>query len=329
MPISAALIVLLLGRAAAADAVQAGGRVTQPKAGSSAAPQFEVRAATSAMLGVPVRFEAVVRASPGMEVVPDLAASTTDAYSIIGAQVTGQGPAGALTETRFSLDLLPLDVGKVPVRVAWSVKDGPGANPVRAESSAFTVEVAGPDLGPEPKLKDIKAIMTARPALWPWLLLAALLAAGWWAWKRHRASAPEEEALAPVQDTRPPHVIAESELSSLENSGLWEEGRYKEFYIRLTDILRQYVERRYGVAAVHLTTSELVRDLRKMEVDRRVGAAVKDLFDRADLAKFARWKPEAGLGAREVSAGREIVRDSLPRDLAQGGPAQGAQAARP
>ncbi|MBI5883445.1 MAG: hypothetical protein HZB91_10130 [Elusimicrobia bacterium] len=284
---------------------------------------------------MPMTVSAVVRAPQDLEVLPDLAASTTDAYAIRDAKLIGEtaagalkgSPSGAFKERRFTLELLPLDVGKIDVRVFWTTRAG--GSPVRTESPPFTVTVAEPDLGPEPQLKDIKALLSARPALWPWLLAAALLAAGWLLWKRRKPKTAGAAAEAPAPDTRPPHVIAGEELDWLRGSGLWEEARYKEFYIRLTDILRQYVERRYGVPAMQLTTTELARELRSLAADRRVISEIKDLFDRADLAKFAKWKPEAGLGEREIAAGREIVADSAPKDLAPdstAAPKEGARA---
>ncbi|MBI4679426.1 MAG: hypothetical protein HY748_17765 [Elusimicrobia bacterium] len=292
---------------------------------------FEFHAATTARLGVPMKVEAVVRSAPGLELFCDLEASTTDSYSITKARITRSGAvepggsAGPLAERAFDLELLPLDIGEIPVRVFWTVQGRAPSGLRRVESPAFTVEVPEPDLGENPQLKDIKEVRSARSALWPWLLLAALAAAGYCLWKRRKTAGPAAAPDAAPPDTRPAHVIAQSELDWLERSGLWEEGRYKEFYIRLTDTLRQYLERRYGLPAMQLTTTELVSGMRAMEVERRLGQAVKDLLDRADLAKFARWRPETGQGAQEIHAAREIVQASAPKDLAP----QPAQAAAP
>ncbi|MBI5623245.1 MAG: hypothetical protein HY924_05660 [Elusimicrobia bacterium] len=289
--------------------------VPRPVAAAELPVRFDVRPATAtASLGVPMKVSALVVAPPGLEVLPDLQASTTDSYAITRAELLEEGTAGALRELKYSLELLPLDVGKIPVRVFWQTS-GAGV-PGRLESPPFTVSVPEPDLGQEPQLKDIKSLMSARPALWPWLLLAALLAAAYLLWKRRKTSSPGPASPAAAVDTRPAHVIAQEELASLQSSGLWDQARYNEFYIKLTDILRVYVERRYGVPALRRTTTELFRSLRDLSLDRRLLSEVKDLFDRADLAKFAKWKPEPGLGEREIAAGRAIVRDSAPKDLA-------------
>jgi hypothetical protein len=281
--------------------------------GADLALQFDVRpATTTAALGVPLAVSAVVRSPSSFDVVPDLEASTTDSYAITKAEALGESSSGPTKERRFVLEVLPLDIGKIPVRVLWTVR---GAAAGRAESPAFTLDVPEPDLGKDPQLRDIKALLSARAALWPWLLLAALLAAAYWLWRRSRAK-PGAAAPSAPPDDRPPHIIAQDELDALQGEALWEQGRHKEFYIRLTDILRTYLERRYGVPALQLTTTELSRDLRSLDLERVFIGRIKDLFDRADLVKFAKWRPEEGLGAQELTVGREVVRDSAPKDLA-------------
>ena len=67
----------------------------------------------------------------------------------------------------------------------------------------------------------------------------------------------------------PPHVVAFSELEKLREERLYQDGDYKGFYSRLTDIMRTYITSRYGVSAISMTSEEIVEAIRDLEIPRR------------------------------------------------------------
>lgn len=74
------------------------------------------------------------------------------------------------------------------------------------------------------------------------------------------------------------------ELDRLLKKGLPGRGRYKDFYVELTMVVRRYVQRKYGIKAPHLTTEEFFE-----EIGAR-GMKSEDLrrfLESADLVKFA------------------------------------------
>ena len=77
------------------------------------------------------------------------------------------------------------------------------------------------------------------------------------------------------------------ELDRLLKKGLPGRGRYKDFYVELTMVVRRYVQRKYGIRAPHLTTEEFLRECGT--VDGRVGdtAALRRFLESADMVKFA------------------------------------------
>jgi hypothetical protein len=81
----------------------------------------------------------------------------------------------------------------------------------------------------------------------------------------------------------------------------------------LTDILRIYLERRLRIPATRLTTAELYRHARQAEFDRPMTALFKDIFDRADLVKFAKAAPEPDWGLRDLDGARRLVNDTTPK----------------
>ena len=115
------------------------------------------------------------------------------------------------------------------------------------------------ELPKDADISDIVGPIKARPALWPWLLAVALLGAGAYAWKRwkSRRLAPDGTPL-PSAPVLPPEVIAARAITELRASGLWENDQAA-YYLRLTGILRAYLEARYGEPVTAMTSVEVER----------------------------------------------------------------------
>jgi hypothetical protein len=143
-------------------------------------------------------------------------------------------------------------------------------------------------------LKDIAPpVPLVRQGLPPWVWIATsglggmgLLAGGWWWYRRRQRAA---DAL-PVQ--RPAHVLALAALEHLQREDLIGQERIEEFYVRVSMILRQYIELRFGLRAPEQTTEEF---LISALATGGLLAAHRDLLvaflQRCDLVKFARHRP--------------------------------------
>lgn len=103
------------------------------------------------------------------------------------------------------------------------------------------------------------------------------------------------KAKAEVQESRPkeaPHIVAIRRLEMLSTQKLWQNGDYKQYYTRLTDILRDYLDGRYGVGAMEMTTDEIVAAIKGLELTKKQVSALGDLLREADLVKFAKHTPD-------------------------------------
>ncbi|MBI5238836.1 MAG: hypothetical protein HY926_00045 [Elusimicrobia bacterium] len=274
---------------------------------------------TSAVLGEPVTVQAAAALEPGAALALDLQASATETFAITGAREL-ESPAGS-AERRFELQLIPLDLGPRAFPILWTLAAG---GSTRTLSSTLRLEVREPPGAEKAQdIKDIKPPRAARPRLWPFLLMLLLAGAAWyWGTWRKKRPAAAGAAAGPPPDPRPAEVIAESELERLAASRLWEEGRRKEFYGELTDILRRYLERRWAFPATRETTAEIARRLRGRDLDRRLLALFKELFERADLVKFSKTATDDRWKEADLAAARRLVHDTTPKpaELAAGGP---------
>jgi len=185
---------------------------------------------------------------------------------------------------------------------------------VRCEPLTIEVESAVEGEVDPTKFADISGpVAVKRPWSWVPVYVAgagALALAGlvWWMLRRrnHRLAMP-----APVP---PPHVWALRQLEALLAERLIEQGRTQEFYYRLSDILRTYVELQFGLMAPERTTQEFLMDLRRSDALRYGHRDLLGEFLTAcDLVKFARHEP----GGAEI----DVVVDSAQRFLRETAPA--------
>jgi hypothetical protein len=128
----------------------------------------------------------------------------------------------------------------------------------------------------------------------PWILLALLVAVIIWLIFRliKKFKKVKKEEVIPII-IEPADVIAFRELEILQNEKLWQSGETKRYYIRLTEIIRQYLENRFGVNSLELTTSETLEALVKTGFKKdEPYNKLRLVLTGADLVKFAKYKPD-------------------------------------
>lgn len=89
----------------------------------------------------------------------------------------------------------------------------------------------------------------------------------------------------------PPHVRALQELDKLKAGKIWQQGREKEFYTKITDILRVYMFERYRINAMEMTSGEILVEIRKRSEEDSVYNNLVQILSVADMVKFAKHKP--------------------------------------
>lgn len=119
----------------------------------------------------------------------------------------------------------------------------------------------------------------------------------------------------------PPHVAAIKSLEKLHAQKLWQSGKQKQYYTRLTDILREYMQRRYGFRAMEYTSAEILSKLRGEELPERARARVESLLPLSDFVKFAKYEPEAQQNEDAYQDAYYFVEETKPteREEAPGG----------
>lgn len=284
---------------------------------AAAAPPASIRVEKKperVRLGEP--FDLELSATYGDRYRLELATATADtgAFLVINAHLEASRTDGDGVTQRIRLTAVAVDVGEQTFpALPWRTVDpwDGTATDVAGPEIAFTVTAEGEVPGKTDPVRDIHGPL--RP-LDPLLLaaLAALLAAlAWWLYSVFRRK-KERLAMRGAVAARPPHEEALASLDELEASGLWDAGDARGYYLRLSDILRRYLAGRFGVDAPRLTTHDLVRRLRELDLDAAIGVRVRAVCESADLAKFAKARPADERRRSDLAAVRSLVDDTKP-----------------
>lgn len=127
---------------------------------------------------------------------------------------------------------------------------------------------------------------------WLSLLLVLLSVLGYWLILRLKANKPIITSIRIVKKVLP-HQRAMKAIDEIKADHMQTSEDQKAYYTRLTDALRQYIRERFGFNAMEMTTSEIIQHLRETG-DQTMISELKDLFETADLVKFAKYSTLLG-----------------------------------
>lgn len=100
-----------------------------------------------------------------------------------------------------------------------------------------------------------------------------------------------KEVVKEVRPKEPPHLTALRSLEEIRHKKLWREGRYKEYHTLISDALRMYIEGRYGVSAMELTSDEIFKVMNSQVIDGISKEKLRQVLTLADYVKFAKVIP--------------------------------------
>ena len=111
----------------------------------------------------------------------------------------------------------------------------------------------------------------------------------------------------------PPYQLAVSELEQLRDRHLCENGEFKQYYTELTDILRKYLEGRFGINAMEMTSTQILAELEREPEISRHQDLMRRILDTADFVKFANSRPMPDDNVRAWQNARDFVEDTKPQ----------------
>ena len=203
----------------------------------------------------------------------------------------------------FALDEVTLP----PIPVGYRLGDGSEGE---ATTQAVTLRIVSllPKDSEEQKLTDIRSPGSLDVGTEFWvalgILLAALAAVAVHLYRRRRPDAPVSSA-----PRIPPDREALEALDALDGAGLLAAGQLRDYYIRLADIAKRYLERRLGAPVLEMTSSEAISYLKGHGDGRTLATPMRDLAGAADFVKFAKGVSPLEEAERHLRTARQIVEE--------------------
>ncbi|MBR2450879.1 MAG: hypothetical protein IKB40_05245 [Paludibacteraceae bacterium] len=170
-------------------------------------------------------------------------------------------------------------------------------------------------------ITDIKGIYKA-PIWWwgilRWMLLALAIAGvgvgGYYliTYLRNRfgdASATD----VPTEPLRPAEEVALEKLDTIREQKIWQSGQVKEYHTQLTDVVREYIARRFEVSSTEQTSDETLRAMRGLLSDKKeLYEDLRKMLTLADLVKFAKWTTTPDENELSLRSAYAVVKETTP-----------------
>lgn len=198
------------------------------------------------------------------------------------------GPRPAASQPASFENELAANTLKLSVRSALTSQD----------SLASPRDITGVRTPPPPPMTTREIALIAGSIIVGLLLTAA---AAWWIIR------------AMMKPPRPlsPEAWALRELASLAGRDWLAIGEAREYYYRMSEIVRAYIERKFGLRAPEMTTQEFIstlsRDRTRLPVD---SAGLREFMQRCDLIKYAALAPTRDDAAAALETARSFVESS-------------------
>jgi len=170
------------------------------------------------------------------------------------------------------------------------------------------------------ELKDIKQPMEAPIGcsdICPWLVGIVAFALIIFLLKKYVFNKKEVIKIEKPKVIIPADITALQQLKKLDKAQVWQSGNIKQYHTELSEIIRRYTENRFNFIALELATDEIIREL-KSKVDNEQLASITILLQRADLAKFAKSKPDEDENKESMQLAKHFVGQTKEKQIKNG-----------
>jgi hypothetical protein len=238
-----------------------------------------------------------------------------EAFGIVDYRTDRPELRGDTVVTRRTYELEPFLSGEYrisPMSISFRAEGDSAVHTLESDTISVRVVSILPEDLAELEIRDIAGPLDVPADYTKAIVIAAAVIAAavvlYVIWRRRR--------LVPLAARRiPPHEIAYRALEELIASGLIEEKRYREFTSEVADILRRYIEDRFGIRAPERTTEEFLAEAGTgLPVDDDRKNILAQFLIHCDLVKFAALEPSGEDVERTFRTASDFIEATKPAE---------------
>jgi hypothetical protein len=270
---------------------------------------------TLVTVGDRITMTVTVEHAPGTRAVwPD--SLTLEPFEVLNARALPTRSGDGVDVSSLLLSLAAFELGELEIPAFEVAVVGPEDEVEVVETDRYVIEVASVGSDETGDIRDIRGPLSIPLSVLRVLssaavvLLLAMAALALYRRFRGRGGSEEPRRRGPLP--RAAHELALEALAALESSPLLERGQVKEYHIAVSEILRTYVERRFRVDALEMTTVEVLAGLEEAGVDGEFRDGLRRFLDQCDLVKFAKVRPGEAASREVLALGRYLVEQTIP-----------------
>ncbi len=165
-------------------------------------------------------------------------------------------------------------------------------------------------------ITDIKDIEKA--PIWWWgiirwvlLLIGAflLIDLAFWFWRWWEKNHQPEAAPVNPDLLRPADEVALEKLDEIKAQKIWKDGKVKEYQTELTDVVREYIGRRFEVHSTEKTSDETLHEMKPL-IEKDLYTRLSKMLQLADLVKFAKWHTTPDENEQALTTAYDFVNET-------------------
>lgn len=192
-----------------------------------------------------------------------------------------------------------------PITIRYRQKKGGKANTLQTHPLYLTVRRVGEEQGPDADIRPVKGVANISSRYFLWLVLSLMvIGAGIFLWSRLQTEKKLSER--PMETVLSPQDEAYRAIGELAHSELLRRGEIKLYFLRLSEIMRRFLERRFAVHTLEETTREVIQSL-KPKLAAGELESIGQFLSACDLVKFAKYLPPALEIQERTNEARRIV----------------------
>lgn len=179
-------------------------------------------------------------------------------------------------------------------------------------SNAVTFNVHRMNVAMEEEIKDIKPPIRLFDYLFIIYILIVIivLVIGYFIYRKYFKIKPQTE-IKPTAEKISLHQLTLRKLEQLDKEELWQKGFVKDYHSKITDIIREYFEKQFGLPALERTTTESLKLLSKHPQGIKVIDITSQFLSNADLVKFAKFTPLENVNREMMTQAKDIVKKTV------------------